>query len=120
MTDYYRTVTLPALREEAAAMNAKASQLLPSKLRKGLADGGRWLDEDKKARLAAFLAERPKLATVAEYRARLAQVLDERSSDAKATLARLHAWCQEAEASGIASLQQFSARMKGYALAPVH
>ncbi|GGZ67932.1 fatty acid desaturase [Lysobacter xinjiangensis] len=120
MTDYYRTVTLPALREEAAAMNAKASQLLPSKLRKGLADGGRWLDEDKKARLAAFLAERPKLATVAEYRARLAQVLDERSSDAKATLARLHAWCQEAEASGIASLQQFSARMKGYALAPAH
>ena len=120
MTDYYRTVTLPALREEAAAVNAKASQLLPSKLRKGLADGGRWLDEDKKARLAAFLAERPKLATVAEYRARLAQVLDERSSDAKATLARLHAWCQEAEASGIASLQQFSARMKGYALAPAH
>ncbi|GAB6195472.1 DesA family fatty acid desaturase [Lysobacter xanthus] len=120
MTDYYRTVTLPALREEAAAAGAKASQLLPSKLRKGLADGGRWLDDDKKARLAAFLAERPKLATVAEYRARLAQVLDERSSDAKATLARLHAWCQEAEASGIASLQQFSARLKGYALAPAH
>ena len=120
MTDYYRTVTLPALREEAAAMNAKASHLLPSKLRKGLADGGRWLDEDKKARLAAFLAERPKLATVAEYRARLAQVLDERSSDAKATLARLHAWCQEAEASGIASLQQFSARMKGYAIASAY
>ena len=120
MTDYYRTVTLPALREEAAAAGAKLRSLLPRQLRKGLADGGRWLDEDKKARLAAFLAERPKLATVAEYRARLAQVLDERSSDAKATLARLHAWCQEAEASGIASLQQFSARMKGYALAPAH
>ena len=118
MTDYYRTVTLPALREEAAAMNAKARHLLPSKLRRALADDGRWLDAEKKARLQAFLAERPKLATIAEYRARLAQVLDERSNDAKATLARLHAWCQEAEASGIASLQQFSARMKGYALAP--
>nr|WP_243700020.1 fatty acid desaturase [Lysobacter sp. N42] len=118
MTDYYRTVTLPALREEAAAMNAKARHLLPGKLRRGLADGGRWLDEEKRARLAAFIAERPRLATVAEYRARLAQVLDERSHDAKATLARLHAWCQEAEASGIASLQQFSARLKGYALAP--
>lgn len=118
MTDYYRTVTLPALREEAAAMNAKARHLLPSKLRRGLADGGRWLDDEKRARLAAFIAERPRLATVAEYRARLAQVLDERSHDAKATLARLHAWCQEAEASGIASLQQFSARLKGYALAP--
>jgi stearoyl-CoA desaturase (delta-9 desaturase) len=120
MTDYYRGVTLPALREEAAAAGAKARHLLPGKLRKGLADGGRWLDDDKKARLAAFLAERPKLATVAEYRARLAQVLDDRSHDAKATLARLHAWCQEAEASGIASLQQFSARLKGYALATAH
>jgi stearoyl-CoA desaturase (delta-9 desaturase) len=120
MTDYYRGVTLPALREEAAAAGAKARSLLPSKLRKALADDGRWLDDDKKARLAAFIAERPKLATVAEYRARLAQVLDDRSHDAKATLARLHAWCQEAEASGIASLQQFSARLKGYALANAH
>src|SRR6476661_7139763 len=120
MTDYYRTVTLPALREEAAAVGAKAGHLLPSKLRKGLADGGRWLDDDKKARLQAFLAERPRLANVAEYRARLQQVLDDRSHDAKAMLARLHAWCQEAEASGIASLQQFSARLKGYALATAH
>ncbi|GAB1595113.1 fatty acid desaturase [Lysobacter sp. PAGU 2638] len=120
MTDYYRGVTLPALREEAAAAGAKMRRVLPRKLRKGLADGGRWLDDDKKARLAAFIADRPKLATVAEYRARLAAVLDDRSHDAKATLARLQAWCQEAEASGIASLQQFSARMKGYALASAH
>ena len=118
MTDYYRCVTLPALREEAAAAGAKARHLLPGTLRRALADDGRWLDEEKKARLQAFLAERPKLATIAEYRARLQQVLDDRSHDAKAMLARLHAWCQEAEASGIASLQQFSARLKGYSLAP--
>lgn len=118
MTDYYRTVTLPALREEAAAAGAKVRTLLPSKLRRGLADGGRWLDEEKRARLQSFIAERPRMAVIAEYRARLAQVLDDRSHDAKAMLARLHAWCQEAEASGIASLQQFSARLKGYALAP--
>ena len=32
------------------------------------------------------------------------------------TLARLHAWCEEAEQSGIKALQQFSARLKGYTL----
>ena len=48
----------------------------------------------------------------------LAQVLDDRSHDAQATLAKLHAWCNEAEASGIQALQAFSARLKGYALAP--
>jgi stearoyl-CoA desaturase (delta-9 desaturase) len=110
MTDYYRKVTLPALRE--------ADGKLPRKLRKGLADGGRWLDEAKRERLQAWLDERPTMATLAEYRQRLQQVLDDRSHDAQATLQRLHAWCAEAEASGIAALQQFSARLKGYALAP--
>ena len=110
MTDYYRSVTLPALRE--------AKFKLPRKMRHGLADGGRWLDEDKRAKLQAWLAERPKMATLADFRQRLAHVLDDRSHDAQATLQKLHAWCVEAEASGIQALQAFSARLKGYALAP--
>jgi len=117
MTDYYRSVTLPALREEKrqAAQRVRA---LPRTLRRGLADGGRWLDEDKRARLQAWIAESPRMAQLADFRQRLAQVLDERSTDAQATLAKLHAWCAEAEASGIQALQAYSARMKGYALAP--
>ena len=118
MTDYYRCVTLPALREEASQAGARARALLPRKLRKGLADGGRWLDGDAQARLQAWIAERPRMATLADHRQRLAQVLDERSLDAQATLYKLHAWCVDAEASGIQALQVFSARMKGYALAP--
>ena len=110
MTDYYRKVTLPTLREGGSK--------LPRPLRTGLADGGRWLDDDKRARLQAWLAERPKMATLAEYRQRLQQVLDDRSHDAQTTLARLQAWCAEAEATGIQSLQQFSARLKGYTLVP--
>lgn len=110
MTDYYRSVTLPALRE--------AKFKLPRKMRHGLADGGRWLDDDKRAKLQAWLAERPKMATLADFRQRLAHVLDDRSHDAQATLQKLHAWCVEAEASGIQALQAFSERLKGYALAP--
>ena len=37
--------------------------------------------------------------------------------DLRATLQRLQAWCAEAEATGIRALQDFSARMKGYAIA---
>ncbi|ATE74031.1 DesA family fatty acid desaturase [Lysobacter capsici] len=117
MTDYYRNVTLPALREEAGHAGDRMRSL-PRRLRKGLADGGRWLDGDARARLQHWIDERPRMATVADFRQRLAQVLDDRSHDAQATLARLHAWCVEAEASGIQALQQFSARLKGYALAP--
>ncbi|GAB2629218.1 DesA family fatty acid desaturase [Novilysobacter erysipheiresistens] len=110
MTDYYRKVTLPTLRA--------SDDKLPRKLRKALADGGRWLDDARRARLQAWLEERPKMATLAEYRQRLQQVLDDRSHDAQTTLAKLRAWCDEAEASGNQALQQFSARLKGYALVP--
>ncbi len=110
MTDYYRKVTLPTLRAN--------DEKLPRKLRKGLADGGRWLDDEKRARLQAWLDDRPHMATLAEYRQRLQQVLDDRSHDAQATLQKLHDWCVEAEATGNHALQQFSARMKGYTLVP--
>jgi stearoyl-CoA desaturase (delta-9 desaturase) len=115
MTDYYRQVMRPALRAES--VDAKDQQKLPRKLRKGLADGGRWLDPGARERLQAFVARRPQLATLVEFRARLALVLEERSLDANATLQRLQVWCAEAEATGIHALQDFSARMKGYAIA---
>ncbi len=115
MTDYYRHVMRPALRAERDS--SEPVQKLPRKLRKGLADGGRWLDAGARERLQAFVSRRPQLATLVEFRARLATVLEERSHDANATLQRLQAWCAEAEATGIRALQDFSARMKGYAIA---
>src|SRR5688500_8913019 len=78
MTDYYRSVTLPALREEANHAGDRM-RTLPRRLRKGLADGGRWLDDGARARLQSWIDERPRMATLAEFRQRLAQVLDDRS-----------------------------------------
>ena len=117
MTDYYRNVMLPALREEAvhAGENIKA---MPRRFRRALADGGRWLDHDARERMHALVAHRPRLSTLVEFRSRLQALLEERSHDAAATLARLQAWCHEAEASGIQSLQEFAARLRSYALAP--
>ncbi len=46
MTDYQRNVLKPALRDEAAAAGAKLRALLPRKLRRGIADDGRWLKPD--------------------------------------------------------------------------
>jgi stearoyl-CoA desaturase (delta-9 desaturase) len=117
MTDYYRHVMLPALREEATQAG-ESLRSLPRRLRKGLADDGRWLDSEARAMLQAFIARKPRLATLVEYRARLAAVLEERSHDASVTLARLQDWCREAEASGIRALEEYAVRLRGYALAP--
>ena len=116
MTDYQRKVLKPALREEARLAGEKMRALLPRKLRKGLADDGRWLSPESRAQLEQWVEQRPRIQTLIEYRARLRAVLETRGHDASERLRQLQAWCQEAEASGIRALQEYSARLKGYAL----
>ncbi|GAB3736923.1 fatty acid desaturase [Luteimonas pelagia] len=116
MTDFSRHVLKPALREEAAAVGSKPRRLLPRKLRRGLADDGRWLAPDARAQLQDWVAQRPRIQALVEARSRLSEVLESRGQDAQATLHRLQEWCHEAEASGIRALQDYSARLKGYRL----
>lgn len=117
MTDYQRNVIKPALREEAAAAGARLRQLLPRRMRRGLVDDGRWLKPEAREQLQAWVSQRPRIRTVVEHRARLSALLEARSHDASERLKQLQAWCHEAEASGIAALQAYAARLKGYALA---
>ena len=118
MTDYQRNVLKPALREEAAAAGARLRELLPRRMRRGLVDDGRWLKPDAREQLRSWVSQRPRIHVLVEYRARLAALLEARSHDAAERLHQLQAWCQEAEASGIRALQEYSLRLKGYALAP--
>ena len=117
MTDYQRNVLKPALREEAAAAGARLRELLPRRMRKGLVDDGRWLKPDAREQLHAWVSQRPRIQALVEHRARLSALLEARSHDAAERLRQLQAWCQESEASGIRALQDYSARLKGYALA---
>lgn len=114
MTDYYRVVVVPTLREEAQHAG-ESIKSMPRRLRRALADGGRWLDSEGHARLQAVLAKRPTLRTVVEFRTRLAALMEQRG--AEQTLKGLQQWIAEAEQSGIRSLQDFAARLKGYAVA---
>ncbi len=118
MTDYFRGVITPTLREEAANAGANL-KALPRALRKALANGGRWLDERSRERLQDVVEQRPLLATVCEFRARLAGVLERGNGGAEVMLASLQDWCREAEATGIRVLQEFAARLRGYAVVPV-
>ena len=116
MTDYQRNVFKPALREEAAAAGARMRELLPKRLRRGLVDDGRWLKPDARQQLQDWVAQRPRIHTLVEHRARLSALLEARTHDATERLRQLQAWCHEAEASGISALQAYAARLKGYAL----
>ena len=113
LTDYYRQVIVPTLKDEAALASERV-RAVPAKLRRALADGGRWLDGEGRQRLQALIEHRPTLGTVVEYRARLLAALDQRMPEQ--ALRNLQQWVDEAEASGIAVLQQYAARLKAYAL----
>ncbi len=114
MTDYYRGVIVPTLREEAqhAGESIKA---MPRRVRRALADGGRWLDGEGHDKLQTVLAKRPTLRTVVDFRARLAALMEQRG--AEQTLKGLQQWIAEAEQSGIRALQDFAARLKSYTVA---
>ncbi len=116
MTDYQRNVLAPALREEARAAGAKLRALLPRHQRKGLVDDGRWLKPEAREQMRQWVAQRPRIRTLVEYRQKLATVLETRTSNAADALHNLQAWCREAEASGIRALQDYAARLKGYSL----
>ena len=119
MTDYFRGVITPTLREDAAQAGAKL-KALPRALRKALANGGRWLDEHSRERLQEIVRQRPRLQVVCEFRARLAAVLERGNGTGETMLKNLQDWCHEAEATGIRALQEFAARLRGYSLVAVH
>lgn len=117
MSDYFRGVIAPTLREDAAQAGANL-KAIPRALRRALGNGGRWLDEHSRQKMQALVENRPTLRTVCDFRARLAVVLERNAGGAEAMRAALIDWCREAEASGIATLAAFAARLRGYALAP--
>jgi len=111
-TDYFSTVLKPQLKREARPFR------LPRRLRRALRSDGRWLDPAKRERMQAYVASRPQIAQLMEYRRRLLAIYDLKSADAAAKMDALKAWCAEAEASGVEALREFSFRLKGYALVP--
>ena len=116
MTDYYKTVIKPTVREQSNAEGTRRFGAMPRRrLRRALANGGRWLDQNGKARLAAAVENRPRLKQISEYRARLAALMEQRKPES--ALASLQEWCREAEASGNRKLVEFAARLKRYAVA---
>jgi stearoyl-CoA desaturase (Delta-9 desaturase) len=117
MTDYFGGVIMPTVREEAQHAG-DSLRSLPRRLRRALADGGRWLDAEHRERLSQWIVARPKLAVVFEHRQRLRAIFERTGQGSEAMLDALRQWCSEAESSGIRALEEFSARLKGYALVP--
>lgn len=109
MTDFFRDVTLPVVRDEARRTGVKA----PSRrLRRALADGGHWLGVDDREHLDAWVDTHPCLRIILQFRAQLASLM-EQQNDIDFRAEAFAEWVQEADRSGIDSLRLFSAALIG-------
>jgi stearoyl-CoA desaturase (delta-9 desaturase) len=117
LSGYFRNVTLPAFRADAARAGASMEKMSRS-LRRALSSDGRWLDSAGRERLAQWISERPLTATVVEHRRRLAALLERSGKSSEELLNALKDWCRDAEASGIESLKRYAEQLRGYALSP--
>jgi stearoyl-CoA desaturase (delta-9 desaturase) len=114
---YFRNVIVPVLRQERRNAGESA-QRLAARLRRGLANDGRWLDANAREKLSLWVSERPLLKTVIEYRRRLDALFERSGKNSEALLAALQEWCRDAEASGIEALRLYAQRLRGYSMVP--
>lgn len=110
LRDYSRRVTLPVLRMERRAR--RGDVLLRSAARLLHSWPGR-MDETSRRHLGEILDSSPVLRTVHEYRRQLASVWQQANVSNERLVTELRDWCARAEASGIAALEEFSARLRG-------
>ncbi len=116
MRHYAREVMLPVLRQELRSQQGAYRNLLKRARRCLLKDESR-MDEVARLTLHSALQASPRLTLVVLYRRRLQRLWATAASQDR-LLATLQEWCSEAEASGIAALQEFAALLRGYSLRP--
>lgn len=111
LRDYTRRVTLPVLQRETRAH--RGDSLLKA-ARQLLVSRPQFQDAAFRSRLAQLLDRNQALRTVHEFQVQLAQVWEQANVSNENLVQQLREWCARAEASGIESLREFSARLRGY------
>ena len=115
MAQYARTVLREIYREEMKRLDAhKRGMLRRAKVLLGREES--MLSADARARLDGALEHSDALARAYEFRRRLIAIWQERTASQERLLQSLREWCEEAEASGIASLQEFARRLPRYSM----
>lgn len=118
LREYARSVTLPVLAAEKKRAGTERVKDMWSKARRVLIRRPELLDCNHRQKLDALLANNDTLKTVHEYRERLRELWSGAAVSNDKLIAQLKEWCQQAEATGIQALQEFSDRLKKYTLAP--
>jgi len=118
LADYAKRVVHPVHREEIARADGTLRESLRP-LKRLIYRTELLLGETDRERLMRGLAQSAALNTVYEFQRRLAALFNERQATQERLLQALQDWCHQAEQTGIAALEDFALRLRGYRLAPL-
>lgn len=113
---YSHVLKKAVARELASARQRKGEWRLLYRCRKWLLHAGPDLAPEQRAEVDRALALAPALSTLVQMRSELTALWESSSASSEQLLADLRAWCQRAQQSGIDGLEQFSFRLRRYAL----
>jgi stearoyl-CoA desaturase (Delta-9 desaturase) len=114
---YAQEVLAPVSRAELCRSQGYCRRMARHANRLLVLEGAR-IDARARARLEQLLAQSQQLATVYQYRERLREIWERAAPSQDALLKSLQDWCQQAEATGIQALENFSRNLRGYSLQP--
>jgi stearoyl-CoA desaturase (delta-9 desaturase) len=117
MASYARDVIHPVLREQRKQCDRSCKRAL-RRTRGLLIRDASLIKGHAREQLELVLARFHDLKIVYQYRQQLQSVWTRKAASQEALRKALQEWCQQAEETGIAALQDFSQRLRGYSLQP--
>ena len=117
MAQFAATVVAPLAEQERASADGLTSDLL-RRARSLLCRDETLIDDETRKTRSRLLAESHVLSVIYQSRLDLQQLWGNRTASKDELLSTLRDWCHNAEASGIAALEEFSLRLRSYTTGP--
>jgi stearoyl-CoA desaturase (delta-9 desaturase) len=111
----FARTSMATWKQELAALQAKGFAVDTSRVKRWLQRDAKDLKATERAGLEEALRNSKVLDTIYSMRQELASLWARSTASKEQLLQQLQDWCRRAEASGIASLQQFSRTLRAYA-----
>ncbi len=118
MQDYASNVLKPVHQNAVQATTEPSNKTVLAKAKKALIAAPVLLDEKSRDRIAEAIHLDEQLQAVYEAREKLAEIWGIANASHERLVQAFVDWCNEAEQSGIAALEEFAERMRHYALKP--
>jgi stearoyl-CoA desaturase (Delta-9 desaturase) len=115
----YSNIMRQACQDELSKLKQKGGSIVNADAMKSavhwLGRGDETLAPAERERIDAALSQTESLSTLVQMRRELMRLWESSSASSEQLLHDLQAWCQRAQHSGIASLQEFALRLRRYA-----